>query len=39
VWKEFAGAGSKAKIYLLLMFAFYVVAIILVAKAYTTAAS
>jgi glucose uptake protein len=38
VWKEFAGARSAAKIYLLLMFAFYIVAIVLVAKAYTTAA-
>jgi glucose uptake protein len=37
VWKEFAGAGSRAKIYLLLMFAFYIVAIVLVSGAYTSA--
>ncbi len=35
VWKEFAGSGSKARTYLALMFACYVLAIILVAKAYT----
>jgi glucose uptake protein len=34
VWREFAGAGSRAKIYLALMFVFYVVAILLVARAY-----
>jgi glucose uptake protein len=33
VWKEFAGAGSRAKIYLVLMFVFYGFAILLVAKA------
>jgi glucose uptake protein len=33
VWKEFAGAGSRAKIYLGLMFAFYILAILLVAHA------
>jgi glucose uptake protein len=33
VWKEFAGAGSRAKMYLVLMFVFYGFAILLVAKA------
>ncbi|MGA7686846.1 MAG: AcrB/AcrD/AcrF family protein [Terriglobales bacterium] len=32
-WKEFAGASSKAKTYLFLMFVFYCVGILLVAKA------
>jgi glucose uptake protein len=32
-WKEFAGAPSKAKIYLALMFVFYCVGIMLVARA------
>ena len=32
-WKEFEGAGSKAKMYLGLMFVFYCFAILLVAKA------
>ncbi len=32
-WKEFAGAGSKAKIFLFLMFVFYGLAILLVARA------
>jgi hypothetical protein len=32
-WKEFAGAGSRAKVYLGLMFVFYCVAILLVARA------
>ena len=32
-WKEFAGAGSRAKIYLALMFVFYGLAILLVAHA------
>ncbi len=32
-WKEFAGAGSRAKLYLALMFVFYCFAILLVAKA------
>ena len=32
-WKEFAGAGSKAKTYLFLMFVFYCLAIVLVARA------
>jgi glucose uptake protein len=32
-WKEFAGAGSRAKIYLSLMFVFYALAILLVARA------
>jgi glucose uptake protein len=34
VWKEFAGAPQKAKLYLGLMFGFYILAIVLVAKAY-----
>ncbi len=34
VWKEFAGASTKAKLYLTGMFAFYCLAIALVAKAY-----
>jgi len=33
VWKEFAGAGSRAKMYLTLMFVFYGLAIFLVARA------
>ena len=33
VWREFAGSGSRAKIYLGLMFAFYILAILLVAHA------
>jgi glucose uptake protein len=32
-WKEFAGSDSRAKIYLALMFVFYALAILLVAKA------
>ncbi len=32
-WKEFAGAGSRAKVYLALMFVFYALAILLVARA------
>jgi glucose uptake protein len=32
-WKEFAGAGSRAKMYLALMFVFYCLAILLIAKA------
>jgi len=39
VWKEFSGAGTKPKAYLALMFAFYIVAIILVAQAYTSNAA
>jgi len=31
-WKEFAGAGSQAKTYLFLMFVFYCLAILLVAR-------
>jgi glucose uptake protein len=34
-WKEFAGANRKAKAYLALMFVFYVLAILLVARANT----
>ena len=34
-WKEFAGSAGKANKYLALMFLFYILAIILVAKAYT----
>ncbi|HET9408191.1 MAG TPA: AcrB/AcrD/AcrF family protein [Candidatus Sulfotelmatobacter sp.] len=36
VWKEFAGSGGKANKYLALMFACYVLAIILVARAYSS---
>jgi glucose uptake protein len=32
-WKEFAGSGSRAKLYLVLMFVFYALAILLVAHA------
>jgi glucose uptake protein len=32
-WKEFSGAGSRAKLYLVLMFVFYILAILLVARA------
>ena len=32
-WKEFDGAGNRAKLYLVLMFIFYCLAILLVAKA------
>jgi glucose uptake protein len=35
VWKEFAGASRQAKMYLALMFLFYIFAILLVAKANT----
>jgi len=34
-FKEFAGAGRGAKVYLALMFAFYIVALVLVARAYS----
>lgn len=37
VWKEFTGAGAKAKTYLALMFLFYLLAIVLVARASTAA--
>lgn len=33
VWKEFEGSASRAKLYLVLMFAFYSLAIVLVARA------
>jgi glucose uptake protein len=33
VWKEFAGASSRSKVYLALMFVFYALAIFLVARA------
>jgi glucose uptake protein len=33
-WKEFAGAGSRAKLYLTMMFVFYCLAILMVAKAF-----
>jgi glucose uptake protein len=39
VWKEFAGAGGKAKTYLALMFLFYILALLLVSRAYTAASS
>jgi glucose uptake protein len=32
-WREFKGAGSRAKVYLVLMFIFYALAILLVARA------
>jgi hypothetical protein len=32
-WKEFAGSGPRAKLYLTLMFVFYALAILLVARA------
>ena len=32
-WKEFAGSGSRSKLYLGLMFVFYILAILLVARA------
>jgi glucose uptake protein len=32
-WKEFAGSGSRARVYLALMFVFYALAILLVARA------
>jgi glucose uptake protein len=32
-WKEFAGSGSRARMYLVLMFVFYGFAILLVARA------
>jgi glucose uptake protein len=32
-WKEFTGSGARAKLYLTLMFVFYIVAILLVAHA------
>lgn len=35
VWREFAGAGRKPKIYLTLMFIFYLLALILISYAYT----
>ena len=34
-WKEFAGANTRAKAYLTLMFVFYILAILLVARANT----
>ena len=34
VWKEFAGAGPKAKAYLALMFVFYLLAIALISRVY-----
>jgi hypothetical protein len=37
VWKEFAVAGGKANRSLALMFVCYVLAIIVIARAYTTA--
>ena len=39
VWREFAGAGGKAKTYLALMFIFYIIALVLVSQAYTAASS
>jgi len=34
VWKEFACARPRAKVYLALMFASYVLALVLIARAY-----
>jgi glucose uptake protein len=34
VWSEFAGARPKAKVYLALMFVSYVLALVLIARAY-----
>ena len=34
VWREFAGARPKAKVYLALMFVSYVLALVLIARAY-----
>ena len=39
VWKEFAGSGGKANKYLALMFLFYILAIVFIAKAYTATSS
>ncbi len=39
VWKEFAGAGGKARVFLALMFLFYIFALLLVSRAYTAGAS
>ncbi len=39
VWKEFAGAGRRAKVFLALMFLFYMLALLLVSRAYTVVAS
>ena len=39
VWKEFAGAGGKSKMYLALMFVFYIGAIAVIANAYQTGGS
>jgi glucose uptake protein len=35
-WKEFAGANMRAKVYLTLMFVFYILAILLVVRANTS---
>jgi glucose uptake protein len=35
VWKEFAGANNRAKAYLAMMFVFYILAILLIARANT----
>ena len=39
VWKEFAGAGAKAKGYLALMFVFYLLALLFISLAYTAGQS
>lgn len=36
VWKEFRGANSQAKMYLALMFACYIVALLVISRAYTS---
>jgi glucose uptake protein len=35
VWKEFAGANKRAKAFLAMMFIFYILAILLIARANT----
>ena len=37
VWKEFAGADKQAKVYLALMFVFYILALVAIASAYQAA--
>ena len=37
VWREFAGADKQAKMYMALMFVFYILALIAIASAYNAA--
>jgi glucose uptake protein len=37
VWREFAGADARARTYLVLMFLFYILALIAIASAYQAA--